>query len=194
MFASPQERTCSMRASMSAKCHKRTLRSDSAHGLRGWDAPCPRDLDSEVSKVAVVRVGLGYMVIGHRDSATPSGGDRGSHLWEEPHRVHRRLVDRRVRGPQGGENFAALTRQLLGSAQKLRNKWASIKPIVAHPFGGVRDDNDPLLNFASAPGDFVACCQSSPRRRGLQNHSSGWSEGAWRHKHQRRMLQLLLLQ
>jgi len=83
---------------MSAKCHKRTLRSDSAHGLRGWDAPCPRDLDSEVSKVAVVRVGLGYMVIGHRDSATPSGGDRGSYLWEEPHRVHRRLVDRRVRG------------------------------------------------------------------------------------------------
>ena len=82
----------------------------------------------------------------------------------------------------------------IGLAPKPPNDWASIKPIVAHPFGGVRDDNDPLLNFASAPGDFVACCQSSPRRRGLQNHSSGWSEGAWRHKHQRRMMQLLLLQ
>ena len=45
--------------SMSALCHKRTLRSDSAHGVRGWDAPCPRDLASEVSKVAVVRVDLG---------------------------------------------------------------------------------------------------------------------------------------
>ena len=32
------------------------------------------------------------------------------------------------------------------------------------------------------------------RRQELQHHSSGWSEGAWRHKHQRRMLQLLLLQ
>ena len=194
MSALPPITDIRQRIEQSALCHKRTLRSDSAHGLRGWDAPCPRDLDSEVSKVAVVRVGLGYMVIGHRDSATPSVGDGGSHLREEPHRVHRRLADRRVRGPPGGENFAALARQLLGSAQKLPNNWASIRPIVAHPFGGVRDDNDPLLNFASAPGDFVACCQSSPRRRGLQNHSSGWSEGAWRHKHQRRMLQLLLLQ
>src|SRR6478672_12107869 len=114
------------------------------------------------------------------------------------------------RGPPGGEKFAALARQLLGSAQKLPNNWAKIKadcgppfwPIVAHPFGrlwptpfgGVRDGNDPLPNFASAAGDFVACCQSGPRRRGLQHHSSGWSEGAWRHKHQRRMLQLLVLQ
>jgi len=80
----------------------------------------------------------------------------------------------------------------IGPAPKSPNDWASIKPIVAHPFGGVRDDKDPLPNFASAPGDFVACCQSG--RQGLQHHSSGWSEGAWRHKHQRRMLQLLLLQ
>ena len=47
----------------------------------------------------------------------------------------------------------------IGPAPKPPNYWASIKP-VAHPFGGVRDDNDPLPNFASAPGDFVACCQS----------------------------------
>ena len=80
----------------------------------------------------------------------------------------------------------------IGPAPKSPNDWASIKPIVAHPFGGVRDVKDPLPNFASAPGDFVACCQSG--RQGLQHHSSGWSEGAWRHKHQRRMLQLLLLQ
>src|SRR6478672_1154333 len=82
----------------------------------------------------------------------------------------------------------------IGPAPKTPNNWASIRPIVAHPFGGVRDDNDPLPNFASTPGDFVACCQSGPRRRELQHHSSGWSEGAWRHKHQRTMLQLLLLQ
>src|SRR6476469_1647795 len=117
MFASSQERTCSMRASMSAKCHKRTLRSDSAHGLRGWDAPCPRDLDSEVSKVAVVRVGLGYTIFRHRDGATPSVGDGGSHLREEPHQVHRRRADRGVsdewqlrlsqRGPPGGEICSA---------------------------------------------------------------------------------------
>jgi hypothetical protein len=75
----------------------------------------------------------------------------------------------------------------IGPAPKSPNDWASIKPIVAHPFGGVRDDNDPLPNFASAPGDFVACCQSGPRRRELQHYSSRWSEGAWRHKHQRRM-------
>ena len=48
----------------------------------------------------------------------------------------------------------------IGPVPKPPNDWASIKSIVAHPFGGVRDDNDPLPNFASAPGDFVACCQS----------------------------------
>src|SRR6476620_7169598 len=80
----------------------------------------------------------------------------------------------------------------IGPAPKPPNYWATINPIVAHHFGGGRDGNDPLSNFASAPGDFVACCQSG--RRELQHHSSGWSEGAWRHKHQRRVLQLLLLQ
>jgi hypothetical protein len=48
------------------------------------------------SKVAVVRVGLGYMIFGNRDGATPSVGDGGSHLREEPRRVHRRRADRRV--------------------------------------------------------------------------------------------------
>ena len=32
----PEKRTCSSSASMSAMCHERTLRSDSAHGLRAW--------------------------------------------------------------------------------------------------------------------------------------------------------------
>ena len=79
-----------------------------------------------------------------------------------------------------------------GPAPKPPNNWASIRRLWPALFGGSHDANDPLPNFASAPGDFVACCQSG--RQGLQHHSSGWSEGTWRHKHQRRMLQLLLLQ
>jgi hypothetical protein len=82
--------------------------------------------------------------------------------------------------------------RLGGPAPKPPNNWASIKPIVAAPFWRIHDAKEPLPNFASAPGDLVACCQ--PGRRGLQHHSSGWSEGAWRYKHQRRVLQLLLLQ
>ena len=30
-----------------------------------------------------------------------------------------------------------------------RSEWASKTPIMVHPFGGIRDGNDPLLNFAS---------------------------------------------
>ena len=56
----------------------------------------PEIWTQKFSKVAVVRVGLGYMIFGHRDGATPSVGDGGSHLREEPSRVHRRRADRRV--------------------------------------------------------------------------------------------------
>jgi transposase len=82
-------------------------------------------------------------------------------------------------------------------------EWDVIKPMLPNkPRGIPRVDDRRILNGifwvlrSGAPWrdlpDGYACRQ--PGRQELQHHSSGWREGAWRHKHQRRMLQLLLFQ
>jgi hypothetical protein len=63
------------------------------HKKRPIDCCVTGELSSEVSKITVVRVGLGCMIVGHRDRAAPSAGNGGSRLREEPRRRHRPRAD-----------------------------------------------------------------------------------------------------